>query len=96
MQANEGAAELDHDPCIGRKKTLADDAADSALAADKNGLHVTAVLVQNEIGGQARPAGKMHDLDVVAGTVQHVVRSGFLVGQMRCEQRIIGDAEPPQ
>ena len=75
---------------------LADDAADGAFAADQNGLDVAAVLVRHQIGDKARAAGKMHDLDVVAGTVKQVPRIGLAWRQMRRDQRKVGVVETPQ
>jgi hypothetical protein len=66
-------------------ETLADDAAD-----------VAAFLVGDEIGRKARSAGKVHDLDIVAGVVEQFARFGLLMCKVRRDQRVVGGVQPPQ
>ena len=95
-QPHERPGELDHDAGIGRQIALADDAADRALAADQNGFDVAAVLAGDEVGNETRTTGEMHDLDVVAGAVEHVAGIGVDLGQMRRDQREVGGVEAAQ
>ena len=74
IDARKRPAEFHADAGVGRQKSLADDAAHRAFAADQNGLDVAAVFVGNEKRRERRSAGKVHDLDIVAGTVEQMVR----------------------
>ena len=96
MQAYERAAEFDQDAGIGRQIAVADDAADRTLAADQNGLDVAAVLVGDQIRRQAWSAGKMDDLDIIAGIIEQVTRDSLFGREMRRDQREVLGAEPPQ
>ena len=95
-QPDKRPGEFDHDAGIGRQKALADDAADRSLAANQDGLDVAAVLVGNQVGDQARTAGKMHDLDVVAGVVEQIVRISVAFGKIRRQQPEVSVVQAPQ
>ena len=45
---------------------------------------------------ETRSAGKVDDLDVVAGIVEQFVRPGLFVREMRRDQSQIAGVEPPQ
>src|SRR5580704_13364329 len=96
MQAYEWPPEFDQDAGVGRQIPMADDAADGALAADQNGLDVTAVFVGDQIRRQARSAGKMDDLDIVTRIIEQVAGHGLFGREIRRDQRKVLGAEPPQ
>ena len=68
---------------------MAHDSADRAFAADEDRLDITAVLVGHEKRDEARTAGEVDHVDVVAGIVQQLVRGALPVLEMRLEQRIV-------
>src|SRR5712671_4593510 len=76
--------------------TLADDTADRAFATDQDGLDVAAVLVGNHVGDEPGAAGKMHDLDIVAGAVEQVAGLALVLCEVGGEQRVVGIAQSAQ
>src|SRR5215472_4125299 len=95
-QPRERPAEFDRDTRVGRQIALADNAADRTLTADQDGLDVVAVLAGHNVGDETRPAGKMHGLDMLAGAVKQVVRTGLGRAEPRLDQREVGAIEPAQ
>ena len=75
---------------------MADDATDRTLASHQDGFDIAAILVRDQIGGEARSAWKMNRLDVVAGVVEQIVRVAVAGIEIRLDQPEVCLAETGQ
>src|SRR6266446_8740673 len=76
--------------------SLADNSADSAFAADQNGLDVAAVLVRYHERCKTGSARKVDGVDIVAGIIEQAAGGALFVCKMWLKQRKIAGVQPPQ